>query len=214
MNNGVNDIMTQASLLTIAKRRLKLYLTSSSETYVSSARPLSRIGYKMAFRRPSLISNAQGLKSGWLQVTSLKPPSVSPSHTGQRMRILSIVTAIGHSTNLISPQSNIIVIRKGGANSRPVYQQMTNAVEEFFPDSDLVEEFKQKPAPRRSTSSTHGAGDKAYPLRRVNTGMSSVVGADNGQRPGGFVLVVDGAALETVSPSHMIQRFFLPSDRP
>ncbi|TFL07331.1 hypothetical protein BDV98DRAFT_599642 [Pterulicium gracile] len=110
---------------------------------------------------------------------------------------LETAIAIGHSTNLISPQSNIIVIRKGGANSRPVYQQMTNAVEEFFPDSDLVEEFKQKPAPRRSTSSTHGAGDKAYPLRRVNTGMSSVVGADNGQRPGGFVLVVDGAALET-----------------
>lgn len=34
-----------------------------------------------------------------------------------------------------------------------------------------------------------------YPLQRVHTGMSDLVGQHNGERPGGFVLVIDGAAL-------------------
>ena len=36
------------------------------------------------------------------------------------------------------------------------------------------------------------------PLRRVNTGVSSIVGHDNGERPGGFVLVIEGTALTHV----------------
>lgn len=33
------------------------------------------------------------------------------------------------------------------------------------------------------------------PLQRINTGVTDIVGPDNGERTGGFVLVIDGAAL-------------------
>ncbi|KAF8350409.1 phospholipid-translocating ATPase [Amanita rubescens] len=74
--------------------------------------------------------------------------------------------AIGHSTNLIGRDSNIIVIRGANESIRPVYQQMMSAAKEFFPESEST--------------------------------ASSIVGANNGDRPGGFVLVIDGGALGRV----------------
>ncbi|KAG6864192.1 hypothetical protein C0991_011668 [Blastosporella zonata] len=110
---------------------------------------------------------------------------------------LETAIAIGHSTNLIGRDSNIIVIR-GSNDGRPVYQQMVHAAEEFFPEADLLsDEAMNRPsftAPRASTSSR--TDDIQYPLRRIETGLSSIVGSNNGDRPGGFVLVIDGAALE------------------
>ncbi|KAG6908584.1 hypothetical protein DXG01_004071 [Tephrocybe rancida] len=112
---------------------------------------------------------------------------------------LETAIAIGHSTNLIGRESNIIVIR-GGSGGRPVYQQMVHAAEEFFPEMDLLsDEAVNHPrpsftSPRPSTSSR--PDDRQYPLRRIDTGLSSIVGSNNGDRPGGFVLVVDGAALD------------------
>ncbi|KAG6908762.1 hypothetical protein DXG01_003374 [Tephrocybe rancida] len=95
---------------------------------------------------------------------------------------LETAIAIGRSTNLIAPESNIIIIR-GGTEGRTVFQQMMFAIDKFFPDNsgDL---------PLPSTSSH----DPNIPLQRIQTG-TSIVGAGNGERPGGFVLVVDGAAL-------------------
>lgn len=51
------------------------------------------------------------------------------------------------------------------------------------------------------TGSSTPAKDKdgGIPLQRIVT-SASIVGADNGERPGGFVLVVDGAALLEVRP--------------
>ena len=69
---------------------------------------------------------------------------------------------------------------------------MVNAAEEFFPESNLLKE------PDPSSSSNPPDVEQQFPLRRVDTGLSSIVGTDNGDRPGGFVLVVDGAALEHV----------------
>src|SRR6202011_2446441 len=46
----------------------------------------------------------------------------------------------------------------------------------------------------------------SVPIRRVNTGVSSIVGANNGERPGGFVLVIDGPALEQVRSLLCTQR--------
>ena len=70
----------------------------------------------------------------------------------------------------------------------PVYAQMLNAVEEFFPKSGIMQDdgVAADELPRDSNG---------YPLRRVTTGMSELVGHNNGGRPGGFVLVIDGAAL-------------------
>ncbi|TFK54630.1 phospholipid-translocating ATPase [Heliocybe sulcata] len=97
---------------------------------------------------------------------------------------LETAIAIGYSTNLIARDSNIIVVRGG---DKSVYQQLLNAFEQFFPESDILEDENVVNYGRN--------GDGTYPLQRVNTGVSSLVGHDNGERPGGFVLVVDGAAL-------------------
>ncbi len=61
---------------------------------------------------------------------------------------------------------------------------MNNALLQFFPEST-----------DESSSLDHKVNeDRTIPLQRVTTGVS-LVGVDNGDRPGGFVLVIDGAAL-------------------
>ncbi|KAI9069193.1 phospholipid-translocating P-type ATPase [Trametes sanguinea] len=105
---------------------------------------------------------------------------------------LETAIAIGHSTNLIGREDNIIIIRGGGEGSTPVYAQMMKAVEEFFPESGILQDeqvgFDDSVLPQQ-----HSTG--GYPLQRVNTGVSSLVGHNNGERPGGFILVIDGSAL-------------------
>ncbi|KAH7889506.1 hypothetical protein F5I97DRAFT_1844721 [Phlebopus sp. FC_14] len=103
---------------------------------------------------------------------------------------LETAIAIGHSTNLIADDSNIIIIR-GGDVGRSVYEQMVQAVEDFFPDSDILdEEVIVADRPKSPSGSAN-----RYPLRRLSIGVSSIVGEGNGERPGGYVLVIDGAAL-------------------
>lgn len=106
-------------------------------------------------------------------------------------------------------------------SARPVWNQLVHAVQEFFPESGILDDhgmlmdasmMKPSLGSRRQSSgstqgygfgSTHGQrsqqGGDLYGLRRVETGLSSIVGAGNGDRPGGFVLVIDGAALDVVS---------------
>lgn len=100
-------------------------------------------------------------------------------------------SAIGHSTNLIGREDNIIVIRGGVDGQRNVYTQMYTAVEEFFPESGILEE-------EGVSLDVVSETQRSYPLQRVNTAASDLVGHNNGDRPGGFVLVVDGGALATV----------------
>jgi phospholipid-translocating ATPase len=69
---------------------------------------------------------------------------------------------------------------------------MIHAVEEFFPESGILDQNGSLPLPRTSVSSDRPG------LARVETGISSIVGENNGDRPGGFVLVIDGSALEYV----------------
>lgn len=97
---------------------------------------------------------------------------------------LTISTAIGRSTNLVGADSNIVIIRGG---SRPVQTQMINALNQFFPEHDYEKEPDMPTLPRDTLPE--------IPLQRVNSGVSSIVGPENGERPGGFILVVDGAAL-------------------
>ncbi|KAH6908304.1 phospholipid-translocating ATPase [Coprinopsis sp. MPI-PUGE-AT-0042] len=120
---------------------------------------------------------------------------------------LETAIAIGHSTNLIGRDSNIIVIR-GGNEVRPVWDQIKFAVEEFFPGSGILSDEgdvrdleaaipARSPGDRRRSGSFFGAQSPApdQNLRRINTGLSSIVGDNNGDKPGGFVLVIDGTAL-------------------
>ncbi len=76
--------------------------------------------------------------------------------------------------------------------------QMADAMSRFFPEVTDME------IPRPGTP----ALDKVYPLSRVETGMS-VVGENNGERPGGFILVVDGAALTQAFSSEASQKLLL-----
>jgi phospholipid-translocating ATPase len=111
--------------------------------------------------------------------------------------ITGYVLAIGRSTNLIGHDSNIIIIRGGSPNGRPVDMQMNHAIKKFFSDSDIVRED----LPRSSTSS-RGNERHDTVLQHIDTDISSIAGTENGDRPGGFVLVVDGAALLQVG-SHI-----------
>ena len=80
---------------------------------------------------------------------------------------------------------------RGG--SRLVYQQLINAADEFFADSDLLDEEERDLAEPVDPSSERPR------IQRVSTGVSSIVGSKNGDKPGGFVLVIDGLALGNVS---------------
>jgi phospholipid-translocating ATPase len=102
---------------------------------------------------------------------------------------LETAIAIGHSTNLIQKDSNIIVVRGSADNERPVYEQLLKAVDEFFPESGILDDEAV------NTSKLTAPAQERQHVGRVNSGMSEVVGANNGDRPGGFVLVIDGAAL-------------------
>jgi phospholipid-translocating ATPase len=119
---------------------------------------------------------------------------------------------------LIARESNIIVIRGGDNGSRSVLQQIRQAMEDFFPESQIpdgsnpineeilpteirateippteIPPMEIPPMEIPPTESQH------YSLQRVDTGITSIVGSNNGERPGGFVLVIDGTALRYVS---------------
>jgi phospholipid-translocating ATPase len=108
------------------------------------------------------------------------------------------MAAIGKSTNLIGREANILIIRGGGGGAS-IYTQMLRAAEEYFPGSNITEdpEVDAEALGVRDEENSH-RGSQLYPLRRVSTG-ASLVGSMNGQRPGGFVLVIDGLALIDVS---------------
>lgn len=107
-----------------------------------------------------------------------------------------LAIAIGYSTNLISKDANLIIVR-GGSDPLVVYEQMKKAVSEFFPDEHILD----NPAVHPDEPSTPSR--RAIPLRKMS-GMSatSLVPEGNGSRPGGFVLVIDGGALVHVSLPH------------
>ena len=110
-----------------------------------------------------------------------------------------MILAIGKSTNLIARDSNIIVIRGGNGKGLSVNEQMRLAVTKFFPESGIVKDDL-----RRSSTSSRDEERNNIPLHRINSGVSSIVGKGNGERDGGFVLVVDGAALLSVRPTNLL----------
>ncbi|KAG2122206.1 hypothetical protein BD769DRAFT_1746834 [Suillus cothurnatus] len=135
-------------------------------------------------------SNSQESKSGLLPVTSSRLPSVRIySHFHESVSQIFDAT-IGRSTNLIAKSSNIIVIR---GSDRPVQQQVIQAVEEFFPDSGTLDEHGLVTSASKSPSTEPAS---AFPMRRLSTGVREIVGDDNGDGPGGFVPIIDGAALD------------------
>ena len=80
---------------------------------------------------------------------------------------------------------------------------MLRAAEEYFPDSNITDdpEVNAEALGARDEENATPRGSQLYPLRRVSTGVTSLVGSTNGMRPGGYVLVIDGLALTEVSSS-------------
>ncbi|KAF8507334.1 phospholipid-translocating ATPase [Hysterangium stoloniferum] len=105
---------------------------------------------------------------------------------------LETAIAIGYSTNLVARDSNLIVVRGGEAGERySVGEQMLEAVEQFFPDCGILETLAAK-----GFTEVRSEKQGERPNRRQSTaGWSDLVGTNNGERPGGFILVIDGTAL-------------------
>jgi hypothetical protein len=78
---------------------------------------------------------------------------------------------------------------------------MLRATEEYFPNSNITEDPEVNAEALGARDDEMSRGSQLYPLRRVTTGATSLVGSMNGQRPGGYVLVIDGLALTEVSSS-------------
>ncbi|KAH7107578.1 phospholipid-translocating P-type ATPase [Auriculariales sp. MPI-PUGE-AT-0066] len=108
---------------------------------------------------------------------------------------LETAIAIGYSTYLIARDSNLIIIRDGRpyGEASSTYEQLRKAVEQFFPTDGILDIPEVQP--------DHEATDDGSPPRPSSrrsissSGYSHIVGEGNGERPGGFVLVVDGASL-------------------
>lgn len=93
---------------------------------------------------------------------------------------LETAVAIGYTTNLLTQDSNLIIIREG---QYTVADQLREALESFF----------DEPISRQDSRASRRGGRPG--ARRFNTNVSELVGQDNGSRPGGFSLVIEGHAL-------------------
>lgn len=76
---------------------------------------------------------------------------------------------------------------------------MKSAAEQFFAEDNIMNLEEVQP-PVISTIPEE-SGSPRPGLRRTATGLSDFLGENNGDKPGGFVLVIDGTALEHVSAS-------------
>jgi phospholipid-translocating ATPase len=108
---------------------------------------------------------------------------------------------------------NLIIVRGGAyGTANSTYDQMRNAISQFFPGgSEIVDLLENQPPdtdpaqPRPRVS--FGRSRPSFQTRRSNqlkrtqtglSGVSDIVGEDNGRKPGGFGLVIDGASLTHV----------------
>ncbi|GAA5987172.1 hypothetical protein JCM11641_002155 [Rhodosporidiobolus odoratus] len=116
---------------------------------------------------------------------------------------LETAIAIGKTCNLLSRDMNLIVV-KGGEYGKPnsAYSQLRGALERFFDAEGLAEQLAHQPPdvePRRPDAHRRSSSfRRSLQLRRTTSGVSGVsdiVGDDNGERPGGYGLVIDGASL-------------------
>ncbi|BGP06096.1 hypothetical protein JCM10049v2_001915 [Rhodotorula toruloides] len=115
---------------------------------------------------------------------------------------LETAIAIAKTCNLLSRDMNLIVVKGGEyGQANSAYAQLRSALERFFDAEGLAEQLENQPpdaqkrpdGPRRS-----GSMRRSFQLHRTTTGVSGVsdiVGDDNGERPGGYGLVIDGASL-------------------
>ena len=90
---------------------------------------------------------------------------------------------------------NLIIIR-GGAFEEPrsAYEQMREALTRFFNGGAIIDALQEQP-PESETSEVRRPGIPRQSTTFSSAGMSDIVGENNGSRPGGYGLVIDGASL-------------------
>ncbi|KAK4685890.1 phospholipid-translocating ATPase, partial [Tremellales sp. Uapishka_1] len=103
---------------------------------------------------------------------------------------LETAVAIGYTTNLLTKDTNLIIVREGRTS---IYDQLRDALETFFGEDPALTRTMSRMSHRAPGIERDGPSQPR--LDRVNTGIRSLVGNDNGTRPGGFSLVIDGHAL-------------------
>lgn len=112
---------------------------------------------------------------------------------------LETAIAIGYSTMLLTEDMNLVVVR-GGEYGQPnsAYEQLRKAVVRFFGGPEVLREMDHQPPGGESESRRSSLMSRRPSLnrnRRSSVSQVSLVGEDNGQRTGGFALVIDGTAL-------------------
>lgn len=115
------------------------------------------------------------------------------------------------SSNLLTRDMNLIIIR-GGAYGHPksAYSQMRRALVDFFDAEKEIDEFEYLPPDQLHRTGSRGRPSlqmarsssrrHSHPaVQRANTavsGLSDFIDEDNGQKPGGYGLVIDGSSLQ------------------
>jgi len=110
---------------------------------------------------------------------------------------LETAVAIARTCHLIGTDMNLIIVRGGEYGSRSsAYQQIRKSLIDFFDGQTLVDQLKELPpdhSPQGIPSSTPTT--PASLLMSTRDDLASIVGEDNGQRAGGYGLVIDGSSL-------------------
>lgn len=112
------------------------------------------------------------------------------------------------SSNLLARDMNLIIVR-GGEHGTPksTYDQIKSALVNFFDAQDEVDNAVYQPPGLERTKSrpslhlrrTSSRNRNRNSLNRRNSfasGMSEFIDEDNGRKPGGFGLVIDGSSLQ------------------
>lgn len=110
------------------------------------------------------------------------------------------------SSNLLARDMNLIIIRGGEYGSaKSTYNQIRSALINFFDARDEVEEAVYQPPDLERSRSRPSLGHRRTSSRRRSglnrrssfaSGLSEFIDEDNGSKPGGFGLVIDGASLQ------------------
>ncbi|KAH9818620.1 putative aminophspholipid translocase [Melampsora americana] len=106
---------------------------------------------------------------------------------------LETAVAIARSCNLIAKDMNLIVIRGGAyGTSSSTYSQLRKALVDFFHADELVENLKAMP-PDHVVNTERRPSEAQTGVEPID--LDDIVGEDNGNREGGYGLVIDGASL-------------------
>lgn len=113
--------------------------------------------------------------------------------------MLTLLSAIGMSSNLLSHDTNLIIVRGGALDeANSAYAQIRAALVRFFDGEELADAVDELHLRGANEAEMEERDPDRPVLPRYSTafsGVSDIVGENNGQRPGGYGLVIEGTSL-------------------